>query len=71
MRKSHSRMEETTVKMAQRIHVLGETGGTQRPAIGLVATIWRIAIARKTAEWMSATTARLRFVRMENMFMSL
>jgi len=60
-------MAETMAKMPQRIHVPRDTvEGIQMPAAGLAATICRTAIRRNTTECASATTARLRLVRMEN-----
>jgi hypothetical protein len=60
-------MEDTMVKIPQRIHVPRETvDGTQMPADGWAATICRTAIKRNTTECTKATMARLRFVRMEN-----
>jgi len=55
------------VKIPQRTHVPRDTvDGTQMPAAELAATICRTAISRNTTECASATTARLRLVRMEN-----
>jgi len=60
-------MAETMTKIPQRIHVPRDTvDGTQMPAAELAATICRTATKRNTTECASATTARLRFVRMEN-----
>jgi hypothetical protein len=60
-------MEETMVKIPHRTQVPRDTvDDVQMPAAGLVATIWRTAISRNTTECASATTARLRLVRMEN-----
>ena len=60
-------MAETMVKTPQRIQVPRDTAdATQMPAAGLAATICRSAISRNTTECTSATTARLRLVRMEN-----
>ncbi len=54
-------------KIPQRIHVPGRTvDGNQMPEAGVAATICRTATTRNTTECTSATTARLRLVRMEN-----
>lgn len=68
---SHSRIDETIVKIPQRTQVLVDTGVTQRPVAGLASIIWRIAIARKIAECTRATIARLRLVRIEKASISL
>ncbi len=39
--------------------------GSQIPAAGVEASIWRTAMSRNTTEWTSATMARLRLVRIE------
>ncbi len=60
-------MAETMVKIPQRVHVPRDTeDAIQMPAAGLAANICRTAISRNTTECTSATTARLRLVRMEN-----
>ena len=60
-------MEETTTKIPQRIHVPRDTvDGSQMPAAGRAANACRRATRRNTTECASATTARLRLVRMEN-----
>jgi hypothetical protein len=57
-------------KIPQRIQVPRDTvDDTQIPAAGFAAIICRTAIRRNTTECTSATTARLRLVRMENPFM--
>ena len=59
-------MEDTTAKIPHRTQVPRDTeAATQTPAAGVAATICRTAISRNTTECTSATTARLRSVRME------
>lgn len=62
---SHSKIDDTTVKIPHSTQVLVATGVTKRPVAGLAPIIWRIAIPRKIAECTSATIARLRLVRIE------
>jgi hypothetical protein len=62
-------MAETAVKIPHMSHVprallAGEA--SEIPAAGRANTIWQKAITRKTMECTSATSARLRLVRMEN-----